>query len=460
MQKKVIIIGGGLAGISAACLAVQHGYRVDLYDENPSLGGDARSIRAQGFLFDRHPKLFPAPYLLDPLIKSASISDPISSQFQAVSPAAQLLFADGKRMQFGAEQDFSITNRETQGMLTFKADSAFQKLDGILQEIIDASSGKKKNLIEQLSKIRSPILQRQLAPYLQTLSTDPYLQQSLISLSAQTGIMIPNLQVRDLFLPALIRKSGLFFPKQGWDAIIDYFQSYLLGAGVKIFPNTKVVEIFPPQKNTIGIRLADQSQQWADEILNTTSELAPPEMQFSDAQPMMLLHLGIKTMPKLDYLSHHNILMLNGNYKSWNLNKPFSAAWLPDYLYLYNSTITDRQQMPEGKKMISIKVPLPSTSIRLREKEMLRLNLLNTLEGTYLPGLKQNIEMEYTEIIESINPNLKTNPHNLRGIPYPMANTNSAKLIHLNHYYENRRPTIPAILFAVQRWIETRFSSS
>jgi phytoene dehydrogenase-like protein len=241
MQKKVIIIGGGLAGISAACLAVQHGYRVDLYDENSSLGGDSRSTKVQGFQFDRHPKLFPTPYLLDPLFKSTSGFAHISSQFQAVSPATQLLFADGKRIQYSTEQEAQNSAPNNRGVLTLKAEGAFQKLDSVLQEIIESSSGRKKNLWRQISKTRSMNLQQPLAPFLQQLSTDPYFQQSLLTLSALTGTTIPALQVRDLFLPALIRKSGLFVPKQGWDAIINHLQAYLLRSGVKFFLQTKLV---------------------------------------------------------------------------------------------------------------------------------------------------------------------------------------------------------------------------
>jgi phytoene dehydrogenase-like protein len=360
------------------------------------------------------------------------------------------LFADGKRMQFVAEQDARNSAQES-GILTLKAESAFQKLDNVLQEIIERSSGRKKNLWQKIIPTRSMNLLQPLAPFLQQLSTDPYLQQSLLTLSALTGTPIPDLQVRDLFLPALIRKSGLFFPIQGWDAIINRLQDYLVEAGVKFFLQTKVLDIFPPQKNIVGIRLADQSQQWADEILNTTNSLVPEEMRFSTTQPMIIFHLGLKNGSGLETFSYHNIIMINGNLKTWNSNKNFSPAWLPDYLYVYHSTSENPKHVPEGRGLISLKIPLPSTPIQMREKEMLRLNVLNLLERSYLPGLKQNIEMESTEIIDPVNSHHKINPNN----PAPFLTPGTSRVIHLHQYYGNRRPSIPAMLFAVQRWIES-----
>ena len=44
-MKKVIVLGGGVAGMSAAHELVERGYEVEVYDKNPVyVGGKARSI--------------------------------------------------------------------------------------------------------------------------------------------------------------------------------------------------------------------------------------------------------------------------------------------------------------------------------------------------------------------------------------------------------------------------------
>jgi len=39
MQSQLIVVGGGPAGMQAARVAAQHGYRVKLYEQQAELGG-------------------------------------------------------------------------------------------------------------------------------------------------------------------------------------------------------------------------------------------------------------------------------------------------------------------------------------------------------------------------------------------------------------------------------------
>lgn len=52
MQRRVIVIGGGLAGLSAAATAARAGARVTLFEARTSLGGRARTREDSGFLFN------------------------------------------------------------------------------------------------------------------------------------------------------------------------------------------------------------------------------------------------------------------------------------------------------------------------------------------------------------------------------------------------------------------------
>ena len=45
MSKKVIVLGGGVAGMSAAHELVERGFEVEVYDRNKNyVGGKARSV--------------------------------------------------------------------------------------------------------------------------------------------------------------------------------------------------------------------------------------------------------------------------------------------------------------------------------------------------------------------------------------------------------------------------------
>ncbi len=61
MRKKVVVIGSGFAGLSAACNLAADGYEVTILEKNPSLGGRARQFEAEGFVFDMGPSWYWMP---------------------------------------------------------------------------------------------------------------------------------------------------------------------------------------------------------------------------------------------------------------------------------------------------------------------------------------------------------------------------------------------------------------
>jgi phytoene desaturase len=53
--KKVIIIGAGVAGLSAASYLAAKGFDVTILEKNSAAGGRARKFEAEGFTFDMGP---------------------------------------------------------------------------------------------------------------------------------------------------------------------------------------------------------------------------------------------------------------------------------------------------------------------------------------------------------------------------------------------------------------------
>ena len=51
-MKKVIIIGGGISGLSAGIYAQQRGYKTEIYEKNPMLGGECTGWNRQGYHID------------------------------------------------------------------------------------------------------------------------------------------------------------------------------------------------------------------------------------------------------------------------------------------------------------------------------------------------------------------------------------------------------------------------
>lgn len=61
MSRKVIVIGAGIAGLSAAIRLQHAGYRVEIYEKGSMPGGKMHQIKEKGFTFDVGPTLVMMP---------------------------------------------------------------------------------------------------------------------------------------------------------------------------------------------------------------------------------------------------------------------------------------------------------------------------------------------------------------------------------------------------------------
>ena len=66
-SKKVVVIGAGLGGLSAAISLRQRGYEVAVYEKNGQIGGKLNLLRKQGYTFDLGPSILTLPQLFERL---------------------------------------------------------------------------------------------------------------------------------------------------------------------------------------------------------------------------------------------------------------------------------------------------------------------------------------------------------------------------------------------------------
>ena len=65
------VVGGGLAGLAAACVLAARGHKVRLFERNPWLGGKAAVLEERGFRFDMGPTILTLPMVLERIFAEA-----------------------------------------------------------------------------------------------------------------------------------------------------------------------------------------------------------------------------------------------------------------------------------------------------------------------------------------------------------------------------------------------------
>jgi phytoene desaturase len=97
--NPVVVIGAGLAGLSAACYLTGRGYDVTVVEREGLPGGRAGLLHRDGFTFDSGPTVLTMPDLIADAVRAAS-RDPAANlhdlmPMRLLDPAYRACFADG-----------------------------------------------------------------------------------------------------------------------------------------------------------------------------------------------------------------------------------------------------------------------------------------------------------------------------------------------------------------------------
>ncbi|WP_372624983.1 phytoene desaturase family protein [Falsiroseomonas sp.] len=92
------VIGGGLAGLAAACTLAARGYRVVLLEKNPWLGGKAAVLESDGFRFDMGPTILTVPRVLRRIFAEAGRDLDDELDLVRLDPQWRCFFDDGSAL--------------------------------------------------------------------------------------------------------------------------------------------------------------------------------------------------------------------------------------------------------------------------------------------------------------------------------------------------------------------------
>src|SRR5215212_3154003 len=98
-MNSVVVIGAGLAGLSAACYLTGRGYKVTVVEREELPGGRAGPLHRDGFTFDAGPTVLTMPDLISDTIRAATRDHSIHLgellPIRRLDPAYRACFADG-----------------------------------------------------------------------------------------------------------------------------------------------------------------------------------------------------------------------------------------------------------------------------------------------------------------------------------------------------------------------------
>src|SRR5215813_15107135 len=111
-RDPIIIVGGGLGGLSAAIYLRLGGHEVTVFESNERVGGRANRIEREGFTFDTGPTLLNYPWVFEQLFRDAGVALDDYVKLLPVDPSIRFQWADGTRFTLSSNLQYLLTECE------------------------------------------------------------------------------------------------------------------------------------------------------------------------------------------------------------------------------------------------------------------------------------------------------------------------------------------------------------
>lgn len=412
-MKKIVIIGAGLGGLSAACRLARDGHEVTVVERNSGPGGKVNFFKNEGFSFDTGASLVTMHHVFEELFEYCGEDIAEHLQLQELDPICRYFWRDGTRL------DTSRDLRKTEeGIAAFAPEDA-RKFRTYLSE-----SKKKYEISERTFLARSlNELPRLLTP---RNIPDLFRISSTKTLDRYNSGFFSSKKVRQLFdryatyngsspylapatfalIPWVEFGLGAWYPEGGIYRIPKAIESLAMKLGVEFRYGEKVERIEISSGRVVGVTTGKGSHD--AEIVVANSDAVPTyrhliakgdRPRYSDEklekiEPScggFVILLG--TRRKFDSLAHHNIFF-SDNYEA-EFESIFTERLVPDdpTIYVCATSRTDPSQAPEGCENLFILLNAPATGRVDWDKERAPLadRVISALEGFGLEGLRDSV---------------------------------------------------------------------
>ncbi|ENZ5542949.1 phytoene desaturase family protein [Enterococcus hirae] len=382
-MKKIIVIGAGVAGLSAAVRLQKLGYEVTLYEKDRQVGGKMNQIKTAGFTFDLGPTIVMMPEIYREVFEFCGKDPDDYISMKKVDPMLKLYFNKEEPIEFSndlielTKTLENISPEDTQGYFAFLAD-IYQRYT-IAKEAFITKSFRGFWDFYNPKSLWAGIRLRTFSDAYTSISKfvkDDRLRKSLAFQTLYIGVSPYQGPSLYTIIPMIELFYGVYFIEGGMYTLATSLARLFEELGGKIVYETSVDEILIDNKIAKGIRIGKE-QVMADAIVcgadfpYAMKELIPDERKrgkytnkkiakFEYSCSCFLMYLGLdKKYPE----EHLHSIYFAEDFKQ-NVDDLFERGKLPDdpSFYLYRPSLMDDSLAPEGQEGLYVLVPVPELS--------------------------------------------------------------------------------------------------
>jgi phytoene desaturase len=376
MDKKVIIIGSGFAGLSAASFMAKAGWQVTVLEKHEQPGGRARQLKVEGFTFDMGPSWYWMPAVFERFFEQ--FGKKVSDYYKLfrLDPSYRIYWGD-EPMDIPADYTSlknlfnTIEPGSGEQLDKFLKEAAYKYEVGInklvhkpgqsLSEFLDWDLLTGIFKLDVFNSIRAHVAKHFSNPKLKQLLEFPVL--FLGALAEDTPALYSLMNYADI-------KGGTWFPEGGMYSIVEAMYKLALELGVTFKFNENAEEIIVENRLATSVRTtsniynADVIIGGADYHFIETKLLAKKYRSYSDkywenrvmAPGCLIYYVGLNK--ELGNILHHS-LFFDTSFEEHGKEIYTTKKWPQNPLFYVSATsVTDFTVAPEGCENLFFLVPV------------------------------------------------------------------------------------------------------
>ena len=445
MRKKVVVIGSGFAGLSAASFMAKAGWQVEVLEKHATPGGRARQLHANGFVFDMGPSWYWMPDVFERYFNcfGKKVSD--YYKLTRLDPSYRIYWPDGP-------MDIPSDYKAVESLFESLEPGSGKRLDAFMEEAAYKYKVGINKLVFKPGQSYTEFLDKELIAGLfrldvfQSMKTHvaKYFQHpKLRELMEFPVLFLGALPEKTPALYSLMNyadiKGGTWYPEGGMFSIVKAMYELALELGVNFHYNENVEEIMVNDRSAKRIKCSNTNSGeihfWDADVVIAGADYHHVETQLLDkthrsysedywekrvmAPSCLLYYVGLNK--KLEGIQHHS-LFFDTSFEVHGKEIYSSKQWPTDPLFYVSATsVTDKEAAPEGCENLFILIPV-ATGLT-NDTEALREHYFQMVVQRMEKHLQQSISDSIIYKKSFAHSDFISEYNSFKGNAYGLANT-------------------------------------
>jgi phytoene desaturase len=411
--RDVVIIGGGIGGLSAAAYLAAAGADVEVIEKNEQVGGRASTLEEEGFRFDIGPSWYLMPDVFERFFSHFDHEPSDFYELRRLDPSYRIFFKDGDVIDIAADRD------EVRERFESYEDGAGERFDAYLaqsrenyevamEHFVYTDRSRLRDFIDLdvLRHARGLSLIGNMQDHVEQYFDHPKLQQVMQYSLVFLGGAPTNTPALYNLMSHVDFNMGVYYPDGGIYTVIEAIEDVAEENGATVTTDEAVTAIGECEDGLVvktDVRCVEPDIVVSNaDYAYTELELLEPGHRDHDrsywkdrtlAPSAFLLYLGVDA--ELDELRHHTLVLPED--WSHHFEAIFDDPELPvnPAYYVAAPSKTDDEIAPEGAEALMVLVPIaPGLDLGDDAVETFRDQIIADIEENTGESIEEDIVFE------------------------------------------------------------------